>query len=103
MIIRLVKMSFKPEEVDNFLSFFETVKSKIRAREGCTHLALWQQKNQPNVLFTFSLWENESALESYRHSDLFKETWALTKIKFNGQPEAWSVEQLVSSDNNILG
>jgi quinol monooxygenase YgiN len=55
MIIRLVKMSFKPEEVENFLALFETVKTKIRAREGCTHLALWQQKDQPNVMFTYSM------------------------------------------------
>ncbi len=103
MIIRLVKMSFKPEEVDNFLSLFETVKIKIRAREGCTHLALWQQKDQPNVMFTYSIWDHEVHLESYRHSALFEETWALTKVKFNAKPEAWSVEQLVSSANNILG
>lgn len=103
MIIRIVKMSFKPEEVDNFLALFETVKSKIRARQGCTHLALWQQKDEPNIMFTHSRWESELDLESYRNSELFKETWALTKIKFNDKPEAWSVEQLVSSDNNILG
>ena len=103
MIIRLVKVSFKPEEVENFLALFETVKTKIRARKGCTHLALWQQKDQPNVMFTHSIWEHEDDLESYRQSNLFKETWALTKVKFNDKPEAWSVEQLVSSANNIFG
>ncbi len=102
MILRLVKMTFKEDEIENFLQLFDTVKSKIKAHEGCTHLALWQQKNTPNVIFTFSIWEHEDHLESYRHSELFIETWENTKIKFSAKPEAWSVEQLVSSNHNIF-
>ena len=38
----------------------------------------------------------EEDLENYRHSTLFKAVWAETKLKFNGKPEAWSVNKLVS-------
>lgn len=102
MIFRLVKMTFKEPEVDNFLELFHAVKDKIKNRQGCTHLELWQQKELPAVIFTFSIWEDEDCLEAYRNSDLFKDTWAKTKIKFSDKPEAWSVEQLVSSNHNIF-
>lgn len=103
MIYRIVKMSFRTEETENFLQLFDSVKDRIRHFEGCTHLELWRQKGTPHIMFTFSIWEDESNLENYRNSELFKDTWEKTKVKFGAKPEAWSVEQLVSSNNNIFG
>lgn len=97
MINRIVKMTFRPEEVDNFLSLFNQVKQNIRAFEGCLHLELWQQTSNSHVLFTFSQWQSEASLDKYKHSQLFEDTWAKTKALFADKPEAWSVEQLVSS------
>jgi heme-degrading monooxygenase HmoA len=48
----------------------------------------------PNVLFTLSMWENELALDTYRQSELFKDTWAKTKVLFLEKAEAWSTEVL---------
>ena len=94
MLIRIVKMTFKKEEVENFLKVFEEVKNKIRNFEGCIYLELWQDKTQPNILFTHSHWLDESALENYRQSELFATTWRKTKILFADKPEAWSVAAL---------
>jgi quinol monooxygenase YgiN len=92
MIKRIVKLTFRPEEISAFLEVFETSKAKIRASEGCQHLELWRAKAPDNVLFTYSYWESEAHLNKYRHSELFKATWAKTKILFADKPEAWSVE-----------
>jgi heme-degrading monooxygenase HmoA len=43
------------------------------------------------VLFTFSIWDSEAALENYRQSDLFRDTWAKTKALFAEKAEAWSM------------
>lgn len=96
MLVRIVKMHFKQEEIENFQSFFQTKKTFIRNFEGCQFLELYQDKNAPELFFTYSYWENEAALEKYRHSSLFKNVWAETKKKFAGKPEAWSVDKLVS-------
>lgn len=48
----------------------------------------------PCVLFTLSIWEDESDLENYRQSALFQDTWAKTKALFGGKPEAWTVKVL---------
>lgn len=101
MTKRIVKMIFKMEEIENFLSLFETVKHKIKNTEGCQHLELWQDKINPQLLFTYSIWLSDEHLENYRKSMLFEDTWAKTKILFDGKPEAWSVEQLVGSQHNI--
>jgi quinol monooxygenase YgiN len=96
MIIRIVKMSFQPEKLNEFLSIFESSKNKIRAFENCSHVELLQDINSPSVCFTYSKWENEEALEKYRKSELFKTTWAKTKVLFNQKPEAWSVHQVTA-------
>jgi hypothetical protein len=93
MIKRIVKMSFHPELVDTFLmEVFETSKRKIRAFPGCHRMELLRDTHQPNVLFTLSIWENEAALDTYRHSELFQDTWAKTKVLFNDRPQAWSTD-----------
>ncbi|MGC1631303.1 MAG: antibiotic biosynthesis monooxygenase, partial [Gelidibacter sp.] len=45
---------------------------------------------------TYSYWKEEADLENYRNSDLFKTVWDKTKQSFNGKPEAWSVDKLIS-------
>ncbi len=88
-------MSFKEDACDDFLNMFHSVKEKIRAFDGCNHLELLRDKNTPTIFITYSYWEDEEALESYRMSDLFRTTWAQTKTFFAAKPEAWSVEQEV--------
>ncbi|MDJ0645536.1 MAG: antibiotic biosynthesis monooxygenase family protein [Flavobacteriaceae bacterium] len=97
MFVRIVKMSFQPEKVDEFLGNFEMVKDKIRAFDGCEHLELYRDKNETNIFFTYSYWQSEKTLENYRDSDLFKAVWTKTKALFNDKPEAWSVDKLVGN------
>jgi heme-degrading monooxygenase HmoA len=89
MIIRIVKMTFRPEEIEAFKTLFDQRKNLIRNFEGCTHLELWQDKAQPNIFFTYSYWDSEVHLEAYRTSHFFDDTWTLTKQKFAARPEAW--------------
>ena len=96
MFTRIVKMEFKEEKVLTFLDNFEKIKEKIRAFEGCTFLELYQDKNNKDIFFTYSRWENESDLENYRISDLFKSIWATTKPMFRSKAQAWSVDTLHS-------
>lgn len=96
MITRIVKMTFKKGEINNFLANFEKHKAQIRAFEGCEKLLLLQDMQNPNVYFTYSWWQADSNLEAYRHSDLFQGVWAYTKSLFAAKPEAWSTEQIES-------
>ena len=91
MIKRIVKLTFQPELVPQFLQVFEQSKASIRAFEGCLEMTLVSDVQQNGVLFTLSVWESEVALNAYRNSDLFKTTWAKTKVLFREKPEAWSV------------
>ncbi|NNC69800.1 MAG: antibiotic biosynthesis monooxygenase [Flavobacteriaceae bacterium] len=96
MFVRIVKMSFQPDKIDEFLSNFEQVKDKIRSFEGCEFLELYRDKTNKNIFFTYSYWQSEQDLENYRNSDLFKKVWKMTKSIFNAKPEAWSVDKLHS-------
>ncbi len=95
MIIRMVKMTFKPENVPAFERLFEKQKEQIRAFEGCTHLELLRDVNHPNIFFTYSHWQSTAHLNLYRESALFAKVWPATKVLFAAKPEAWSTEQKV--------
>lgn len=96
MFVRIVKMSFHQENIPAFLENFDLMKEKIRNAPGNRFLELYQDKNNPEVFFTYSYWEEESDLENYRSSELFYDVWQFTKKLFNAKPEAWSVDKLVS-------
>ncbi len=96
MFVRIVKMGFKEEKIDEFLANFEKNKARIRGFEGCEFLELYRDKHNTNRFFTYSYWKDEESLENYRHSDLFIKVWAQTKVMFNEKPEAWSVDKVVS-------
>jgi heme-degrading monooxygenase HmoA len=92
MIKRIVKMTFREDMVEAFIcEVFEHSKDHIRAFSGCRSMELLQKTDESNVLFTLSVWESEAALAAYRHSELFKTTWAKTKALFAEKAEAWSV------------
>ncbi len=96
MFTRIVKMQFRQEEIESFLSNFEEVKEKIRNFPGCRFLELYRDKNNETIFFTYSRWEDEADLEKYRNSPLFKKVWSQTKPMFSKRAEAWSVDTLVS-------
>ncbi len=102
MIKRFVKMTFKPEHVEDFKAIFNSKKELIAAVKGCSHVELLQDISDKTIFFTYSLWEDSSYLEAYRHSALFKDVWANTKILFNAKPEAWSVGVINSNYQNEL-
>ena len=93
MIIRIVKMTFMPEKVNEFLEIFNSSKQRIRNFEGCSHLELLNDINSPNIFFTYSYWQSETHLNNYRDSELFGSVWKRTKPLFSAKTEAWSVEQ----------
>jgi len=50
-------------------------------------------------LYTYSIWENEEALEVYRQSELFQNVWSQTKVLFQGKPQAFSLDRLTVVEN----
>jgi heme oxygenase (mycobilin-producing) len=94
MIVRIVKMTFEPSRVKDFLEIFDASKELIRSFEGCSHLKLLNDINTPGIFFTYSVWESEAHLDAYRNSGLFRSTWSRTKVLFAAKPEAWSVNSV---------
>lgn len=98
MIIRIVRLTFRSEETNNFEALFDRTCNQIRNFEGCRHLQLLRDKDNPNIYCTYSHWDNEQCLENYRNSAFFKDTWTQTKALFADKPLAFSVDQLRKLD-----
>lgn len=94
MIVRIVKMTFEEDKLDDFLSLFNTVSNQIAAFPGCLSLHIYSDVADKHVIFTYSEWKSEEDLNHYRNSPLFRNTWAQTKKLFKAAPVAWSMRSI---------
>lgn len=94
MIKRIVKMSFDPTKVNDFLAVYRSNWNLIRGFEGCHHVELLNDEKASNVFFTYSIWDSEAHLNKYRDSELFNSVWSRVKPLFNDKPQAWTVKEI---------
>lgn len=99
MLIRIVRMTFRPDALETFLERFDATAPQIRAVEGCLHLELWQSVRFPNICTTCSHWQSEADLERYRRSELFRRTWREVRPLFAAPPQAHSYAVLRSASD----
>lgn len=95
MIVRIVKMTFQEENIDDFIKLFKESSSKIAGMKGCTHLELMKDVNNSSIFFTYSIWDREEDLNNYRNSETFENIWGQCKKYFADKPEAFSMESLL--------
>lgn len=95
MIIRIVRMHFTEAGVEEFLEIFNANKQAIRAFEGCSHLQLLRDVDDPNTYTTLSHWVNTDALNAYRKSELFGKVWGQVKTLFAERSQAFSLERFI--------
>ncbi|HEY0896318.1 MAG TPA: antibiotic biosynthesis monooxygenase family protein [Sphingobacteriaceae bacterium] len=91
MIIRFVKMTFRPEHASEFENLFALTRPRITGFDGCHQVDLFTDSADRNVYFTVSHWDSEDHLNRYRSSDFFRETWSRVKPMFSARAEAWSL------------
>ncbi|KAA3438744.1 putative quinol monooxygenase [Rufibacter hautae] len=90
MLIRVVRMTFVPEQVPAFLEIFKASRDKISAFPGCRSVELLQDYHLPHVYSTYSHWDSDEALNNYRTSALFGSVWKPTKALFAEPAQAFS-------------
>ncbi len=94
MILRIVKMTVRESARDDFVALLKTITGAIRNVDGCNHLDILQDIRNPNIFFSYSLWESQDHLNRYRRSDFFLAVWSKLLQLFADAPEAWSVDKL---------
>lgn len=99
-LTRIVRMAFQPDKTDDFLKLFRDTYSRIRFFEGCSFLELHKDHSEEGVYYTVSRWQSADALENYRQSELFRQTWSITRTYFAGKPMAFSLENVVGNRIN---
>lgn len=91
MITRIVKLTFQEGKIADFIAFFDTINTRVSTFENCYGMRLMQEKSNPHIVFTYSAWESEDALNKYRDSELFMGVWNTIKPWFAAKAEAWTV------------
>lgn len=96
MLVRIVKLTFKPENIPSFERIFKSTQPEILKFKGCKLVEGYHDVANPCVYFTYSHWEDAADLENYRNSEFFKNVWKKTKLLFDAKPEAWSLNKIDS-------
>ena len=91
MIVRVVRMKLNRGATAEFSAYFFSAEPMIRSFDGCISVRLFSDAEKDDTVVTLSEWESEAALESYRSSELFIETWRKVKPLFREKAEAWSM------------
>ena len=97
MLIRIVRMTFRPDAVPAFLEIFAASQPKIEAQPGCHSVHLWRDAADPRILATYSRWASEAALNQYRRSELFGGVWPRTKVLFAEPAQTFSFEEATAA------
>lgn len=100
MLIRIVKLTFEEDKIEQFLQFFESVKEQVNTFPGCLGMKLLREIEDPCTVMTYSHWESPADLENYRTSETFGKIWPTIKPWFAAKPEAWSVEEYFNGFEN---
>jgi (4S)-4-hydroxy-5-phosphonooxypentane-2,3-dione isomerase len=90
MMIRLVKMTVPPGRAEEFERLYATVRERVLSAPGCRKLELYRDLRDSGIFFTWSLWDDEPALEAYRKSEIYRSVWPKLKAFFSSKAEAWS-------------
>ena len=93
MLLRIVRMTFREDKTDDFLSVFNSNSTRIRNFPGCEYLKLMRDHHHTNIFVTYSKWRSQADLDSYRDSELFASVWKTTKSYFAEKPVAFSLEE----------
>lgn len=91
MIRRLVKMTVPPERAGEFERLYAEVRERVLSAPGCRKLELYRDLRDSGIFFTWSLWDDEQAVETYRKSEIYRSVWPRLKALFASKAEAWSV------------
>lgn len=98
MLIRIVRMHFTENGIEEFLAIFNKHQQSIRNFPGCTHLELLKDAENPFIYTTLSHWQDEASLNHYRQSDLFSSVWGTVKTLFAERTQAFSLIKFIEMD-----
>ena len=93
MLVRIVRMHFREEEVETFKEIFYDTRPHILKFRGCASVELYVDAGNPSVLYTHSTWDDEKFLDEYRASAFFKQTWQKVKRLFESSARAYSLKK----------
>lgn len=95
MIVRIVELQIQPEKMPEAQVLLEEVAPKVRAMPGCNYLEILADVHKHGHVTTYSYWDSEADLNTYRDSEVFISFWKSVKTMFAEKARAWSSERLI--------
>ena len=65
MIVRVIHFKIKPGKLDEYLGHFSAVEERAAGFEGLSFFKLFKDREDPNTLFLFTVFDNEENTEKW--------------------------------------
>lgn len=101
MLVRIVKLQFKEEKINDFLLHFETVKWEVTNFPGCRGMKLLQDMDTPCLIMTYSVWDDEKTLENYKNSVLLRPFGRILKFGLMPNQKLGVLKQPLMDSNKL--
>lgn len=100
MILRVVKMKVESKKIEAFELFMNNLHDEKLKLSGCLHFDFFHEKENNNIYYAYTIWENEKYFKQYKKSDLFKEVVTTLKSLCIEEPKAWTIENVFNEVNH---
>ena len=77
--VQLVDYEISPVELEKFIEALKENGAATIKEPGCLQFDFSQSATNPNQIFIYEVYENETAVQAHRNSDHFKKYVAATK------------------------
>ena len=94
MITRIVKISIKQQNQNDFKNYINEVRPIMADFKGCEHIEILKDKSNSNTFSIYSIWKNEKLLEHFRSSEMSGEFNRTIEKWLEKQIQAWTVENV---------
>ncbi len=88
MIVRIVSLKCKPEDVDAFRLLLRQFMPRVLSAPGCLSLRIVGDVDKPTSFYTISAWRSVEDLDAYRNSPLFGDIWP--RVRGMLRERAWA-------------
>ncbi len=100
MILRVVKLKVDPRKMEAFQLFMENLHDEKLRLNGCLHFDFFNERQNPNIFYSYTIWEHEKFLKQYKKTDLFKEVVQTLRELCIDEPQAWTIQNVFNQPSN---
>ncbi len=100
MILRVVKMKVDLRKIDAFKLFMDNLHDEKLRLAGCLHFDYFNERQNPSIYYSYTIWEHEKYLKQYKKTEFSKEVLQTLRDLCVEEPQAWTIQNVFNKPSD---